>query len=275
VRAAALLACLASPACAEPVDEWRDLHARCVAAIAGGGAVDVAGLVPLTPHMQRAPARGDLPGAGVLPGFRDPRWAVPEIGGRRLEDAAPDRTRRRVERWRGDDRPLPLEAARRQAEAVGAQDAGAVVPRPGGGAVPRVWLGQGGRFELRVTEYPTRGGFRAACEIRLARGAPPLAAAEAEAVVAAWRAAAAAMPGLGPTVPKTLRPREGVTRLAVDATARNPRGCAIVASLTWDAGRGTLRSAIAETAGVPGCGGRSRTGPAITPHGTRAMEAAR
>jgi hypothetical protein len=271
-----LLAVLAAPAAApaaasdpaDVADEWRDLHGRCVDAVATAARLDTAGLVSRMPDLEIAYVEDGPERLRVLPAPRPPLQVVPEIGGERLEDDAIDRTRQRVEAYRGGVRELPADAARRQAEALPERTPRPVVVPlrgPGRHAPTGIWQAPGGRFELRMQEYPTAAGFRSVCEVSVARGARPLAPAEAEAVVAAWRGLSEEMPGLGPTEPKALRQREGAVRLAVDAVRPNPRGCAVVASLTREGGR--LRSSVGETVAEPGCGGASLAGDAITPHG--------
>ncbi|MEM7488304.1 MAG: hypothetical protein AAF390_04175 [Pseudomonadota bacterium] len=113
-----------------------------------------------------------------------------------------------------------------------------------------IWLRPGGRFEMRLLEFPTRPGTRAICEIVPARGAPDLTSAEADAVLTAFRDRQAARPdGAFETT------RSDADRVVARATAPNARGCPVVTSVTHDGA--FFRATISEGAGVPSCGGLS------------------
>ena len=124
---------------------------------------------------------------------------------------------------------------------------------PGRRTVPTgVWGTDGGPFELWLTEYPTRAGFRAICEVR---GAPGTALAAED--IAAVRAAFQAVDADEQTVS-----REGLT--AFRLTEKNARGCPVVTSFST---RSEFRSTVSEAAGHPDCGGPSLATDVITPHG--------
>lgn len=124
---------------------------------------------------------------------------------------------------------------------------------PGKRTVPTgVWGTAGGPFELWLTEYPTRAGFRAICEVREARGTDVPAQ-----EIAALQAAFDTVEGEAVQVA-----REGLT--AYRLTPENPRGCPVVTSIST---RSAFRSTVSEAAGHPDCGGPSLASDVITPHG--------
>jgi hypothetical protein len=112
-----------------------------------------------------------------------------------------------------------------------------------------IWVRPGGRFELRLIEYPAAPGLRAICEIRPARPTPPLTEAEGRDVADAFAALRDDRIAAG-----THRALDAAD-LAMVATDRNPRDCAVTASLTRD--DGFFRASVGERAGDPSCGGLS------------------
>ncbi|MEL7012967.1 MAG: hypothetical protein AAFO72_06770 [Pseudomonadota bacterium] len=116
-----------------------------------------------------------------------------------------------------------------------------------------VWGTAEGRFELWLTEYPTRAGFRAICEVRQARGTDDVSSEE----IAALQTAFDAVEGDAMQVA-----REGLT--AYRLTPENPRGCPVVTSISTQY---AFRSTVSETADDPDCGGPSLATDVITPHG--------
>ena len=119
-----------------------------------------------------------------------------------------------------------------------------------------VWARPDGRLELRLVEFPTRPGTRALCEVVTPRRAA-LDAREGASLADAfrrWRAEAAGWTA------RDVGDDGATTRIGAALEGPNPRGCAVVASLSFDAASGRLRSSVGERAGDASCGGPSLSG---------------
>ena len=129
-----------------------------------------------------------------------------------------------------------------------------------------IWAAPGGRFEMRLIEYPTRVGTRTICEVVVDRGKPPLNEAEAEAVADAFDAMRADAIAAGGWEEAALRSDE-TRRTGMERVAPNDRDCPVIASLSIDPSRGYFRSSVSEKVGAPMCGGKSlyNGGPGARP----------
>lgn len=116
-----------------------------------------------------------------------------------------------------------------------------------------VWGARGGAFELWLTEYPTRAGFRAICEVREARGYR-VSQEETAALRDAFEAEQQGAESIAVS-------NENLTAFRLNEG--NPRGCPVVTSFSSE----TLRATVSEAAGHPNCGGPSLASGVITPHG--------
>lgn len=130
--------------------------------------------------------------------------------------------------------------------------------RLSGRVVPRgIWGMPGGRFELRLIEYPTRPGTRTICEIIIARGTEPLTEAEGTALLAAFDTMRTEATAGGGWHRADLADDATTTREGMERNVVNRRGCPVIASVTVNAPRAYFRSAVSEKAGIPSCGGVS------------------
>ena len=119
-----------------------------------------------------------------------------------------------------------------------------------------IWARPGGRFEMQILDYPTRAGSRSICEVTVARDAEPLTRAEAAPILDAFRD----LRDGAITDGRATAQGDGRDRLRTASTGPNPRGCPVIASVTYAPGTAFFRSSVAEGPGAPDCGGVSLYG---------------
>ena len=119
-----------------------------------------------------------------------------------------------------------------------------------------IWAQPDGRFEMQILDYPTRAGSRSICEVSVARDAAPLTDAEAAPILDAFRD----LRRQAVLEEAATEEDDGRDRLRTEAVAPNPRGCPVIASVTYTPEDDFFRSSVAEGPGAPDCGGVSLYG---------------